>query len=391
MHGLTYLSPTPHNNTLVYLPHLLAKSPLFHFQKQTNFTVTIPSCRFSYGDEFGVLLVSPQPFINFKKKRRSNFSTLLRASRRESPYEVLGVAPSATADEIKRAYRKLALKYHPDVNKEITSVFQIFGIQPNAEEKFMRIKHAYNTLLNSESWRKYDSGNRTSDFSYSTGPSQNAQDEEFYGFAVDYFVSLSLNYLRVHSEETVSGWHAGIVFRSLVEVNHFANGSIKLLPIIELILLLDRITFCSLTLLYLWYTKKSQYREWKLFYKESPATLSAVQNLHLVVSEDFFKDLQEEFQNWEASASSQGKPKSLWEELAEVGEEFVEFLEKELNITDPETETNEEPRQSNPFSSSATENTESRMRNEAGKGSSIEESIDDIEATLAKLKKELGL
>lgn len=84
--------------------------------------------------------------------------------------------------------------------------------------------------------------------------------------AVDYFVSLSLNYLRVHSEETVSGWHAGIVFRSLVEVNHFANGSIKLLPIIELILLLDRITFCSLTLLYLWYTKKSQYREWKLFY-----------------------------------------------------------------------------------------------------------------------------
>lgn len=49
----------------------------------------------------------------------------------------------------------------------------------------MRIKHAYNTLLNSESRRKYDSGNRTSDFSYSTAQgfgNQNTQDEEFYGF-----------------------------------------------------------------------------------------------------------------------------------------------------------------------------------------------------------------
>lgn len=55
-------------------------------------------------------------------------------------------------------------------------------IQANAQEKFMRIKHAYSALLNSETRRKYDSGNRTSGFSYSTNQRQYTQDEEFYGF-----------------------------------------------------------------------------------------------------------------------------------------------------------------------------------------------------------------
>lgn len=46
----------------------------------------------------------------------------------------------------------------------------------------------------------------------------------------------------------------------------------------------------------------------------------------LGLAEDFFKDLQDEFRNWESSVSSQGKPKSLWEELA-VSTSFLGHLQ----------------------------------------------------------------
>lgn len=55
----------------------------------------------------------------------------------------------------------------------------------------MRIKHAYNTLLNSEARRKYDSGNSRSDSSYSgaqRSQSRVSQDEEFYGFGKNFIL-----------------------------------------------------------------------------------------------------------------------------------------------------------------------------------------------------------
>ncbi|XP_009126687.1 dnaJ homolog subfamily B member 8 isoform X2 [Brassica rapa] len=211
------------------------------------------------------------------ERRRRNRVIVPRA-RASSPYEVLGVSPSATPQDIKRAYRKLALKYHPDVNKEA-----------NAQEKFLRIKHAYTTLINSESRRKYGSDTRASGYS-STGQTSrksNSQvEEDFYGLG------------------------------------------------------------------------------------------------------DFFKDLQEEFKNWEASASSHGKPKSLWEELAEIGEEFVEFLEKELNISD---EDNDDGSSKNGERFDFEESSKSPGNNTNSTKNSIEDNIDEIEATLAQLKKDLGL
>ena len=61
-------------------------------------------------------------------------------------YEVLGVSKSADAKEIKKAYRKLALKYHPDKNPDDES----------AEEKFKEAAEAYEVLSNDDKKARYD-------------------------------------------------------------------------------------------------------------------------------------------------------------------------------------------------------------------------------------------
>ncbi|HDL98029.1 MAG TPA: J domain-containing protein, partial [Desulfobacteraceae bacterium] len=61
-------------------------------------------------------------------------------------YEILEVAKTATADEIKKSYRKLALKYHPDRNHG----------EKAAEARFKQINEAYAVLSDSQKRQQYD-------------------------------------------------------------------------------------------------------------------------------------------------------------------------------------------------------------------------------------------
>ena len=82
-------------------------------------------------------------------------------------YKILGVSKTATQDEIKKTYRKLAKKYHPDSNKD-----------KSAENKFKEISEAYNVLSDKDKKAKYDNaGNSYTKFRTTSGNNSDFWDE----------------------------------------------------------------------------------------------------------------------------------------------------------------------------------------------------------------------
>jgi molecular chaperone DnaJ len=96
-------------------------------------------------------------------------------SQKRDYYEILGLERSASADDIRRAYRRLAKQYHPDVNKE-----------PEAEEKFKEINEAYAVLSDEQRRSTYDryghEGLKGMPFDFGFGI--NDIFEEFFGFGM---------------------------------------------------------------------------------------------------------------------------------------------------------------------------------------------------------------
>ena len=150
------------------------------------------------------------------------------ASSATDPYVLLGVSRTATAKEIKSAYRKKALELHPDVNKA-----------PDATKRFNEVKEAYQTLMDGN-------GTRTSERASGT------------------------------SGRSASGRSA---------TNGRSNGGYD--------------------------GRRVKPKDEEPFYGFA----------------EFFADLEKDLERREAKRPRDAAPKSLWEELYDIGEEFVDFLE----------------------------------------------------------------
>ncbi|MCX7947480.1 MAG: molecular chaperone DnaJ [candidate division WOR-3 bacterium] len=148
------------------------------------------------------------------------------ATKKRDYYEILGVSRNATQEEIKDAYRKLVLKYHPDkVPPEK---------KKEAEEKFKEISEAYEVLSDPEKRRNYDTYG-TSDFSDYSNYDFNFQDfytrhyDDLRDLFGDFFSDIFGNFFAqtTKSKREYKEKGSNILYRLELSLEEIAKGAIK--------------------------------------------------------------------------------------------------------------------------------------------------------------------
>ncbi|EFO18760.2 DnaJ protein [Loa loa] len=131
-------------------------------------------------------------------------SLILFVDAAQDYYEVLGVKRDASTAQIKKAFRNLALKYHPDRNSD-----------PNAHEKFREIAAAYEILADEQKRRNYDAGGWSND-----QQQQHAQNFDFDAFMREFRESMNIHqrsHQYAHSKAHWQGTHGHSLFDDLWE------------------------------------------------------------------------------------------------------------------------------------------------------------------------------
>ena len=116
-------------------------------------------------------------------------------------YRILGVAETATSNEIKKAYRKLAIQHHPDRNPD----------DPQAEERFKEITEAYGVLMDANKRSEYDRFRRNPFAGTGRGPGFGYSQQDIFenmfrqAFGRDIFNDLNKEFKQ-------SGYRSGVNF-----------------------------------------------------------------------------------------------------------------------------------------------------------------------------------
>lgn len=163
-----------------------------------------------------------------------------------NPYQILGISPDASDDEVKKAYRKLPKKFHPDAN---------IGNPHQAEytEKFKEVQNAYKTIMDGrkKGFTQQTYGQQSSSHTYSTGGYQyNGNDQNAYQEAAGFIQARryqeALNILnQIRNKSSIWFYYAALAENGLgnnLTAREYAQTAVNMEPMnMQYILLLNQL------------------------------------------------------------------------------------------------------------------------------------------------------